>query len=165
MRMIGKLKVRRTTAGFVLLEVIVAMVILGISLATIMRSFTLSLEAIRNNDAVTQATVLAEMAFQSLEAEPPTRKGRVTGSFSADGFPQYGYEVQTEIEKMKYRLKTRTRVDNLRELRICRLSIQHEQPNGRVKTPLEGYLILPPLERFSYESKFRNELFSASEGL
>lgn len=163
MRMSTNIRFHR--GGFVLLEVIVAMVILGISLATIMRSFTLSLEAIRNNDATTQATVLAEMAFQSLEAEPPTRKGRITGDFSVDGFPEYGYEVQTDIEKLKYRLKTRTRVDNLRELRICRLSILHERPNGRVRTPLEGYLILPPLERFSYESKFRNELFSASEGL
>lgn len=64
---------RRATTGFVLLEVLVSMVILGIAMATMMRSFTLSIAAIRNNDVTTQATVLAETLLQSLEAEPPKK--------------------------------------------------------------------------------------------
>lgn len=155
---------RSRSTAFVLLEVIVAMVILGIAMATMMRSFTMSLAAIRRNDAATQATILAESVLQAMEAEPPG-KGRTRGSFEADGFPQYGYEVQSETEKLKYRLQTRTRVDNLRELQAVKLTITYQDPRGKITTPADAYLVLAPLERFSYESKLKNELFSEGEGV
>ncbi len=155
---------RRANAGFVLLEVIVALVILGISIATMMRSFTLSIAAIRENDATTQATILAESALQAMEAEPP-RKGKSDGSFESDGFGRYGYEVVSDTEKIKYRLKTKTRVDNLRELKTVKLAVTYNDPRGKVSVPADAYLILAPLERFSYESKLRNELFTEEEGI
>lgn len=155
---------RRRASGFVLLEVIVAMVILGISIATIMRSFTLSLAAIRANDATTRATVLAQTALQTMEAEPP-EKGRTRGDFELDGFPDYSYEVETEDEKIKYRIKTQAKIEGLRELKVCHLTISYNDPNGSVSEPADAYLILPPLERFSYESKLRNELFTEEEGI
>ncbi len=156
---------RRSAGGFVLLEVIVAMVILGIAIATMMRSFTISLDAIRRNDVSTQATVLAETLLQSLEAEPPEAKKRLTGSFESDGFPRFGYEVESTSEKIKYRLKTNTRVDDLRELQIVRLNMTYENSRGENTIPVDAYLVLAPLERFSYESKFYNELFSEEEGI
>ncbi len=155
---------RSPASGFVLLEVIVAMVILGISIATMMRSFTLSLSAIRKNDSTTVATVLAETALQSMEAEPPG-KGKSSGDFESDGFPRYSYDVVSSKEKLKYRLKTETRPQNLRELQAVNLSITYNDPRGRVTHPADAFLILAPLERFSYESKLRNELFSEEEGI
>lgn len=148
-----------------LLEVIVAMVILGIAIATMMRSFTLSLDAIRRNDVSTQATVLAETLLQSLEAEPPEPKKRLTGSFEAEGFPRFRYEVESSEEKIKYRLNTNTRVDDLRDLQVVRLKMLYENSRGQDPVPVEGYLVLAPLERFSYESKFFNELFTEEEGI
>jgi len=157
---------RGRSGGFALLEVIVAMVILGISIATIMRSFTLSLAAIRKNDAGTHASVLAETLLQNLEADPPTeKKTTLTGDFSQEGFPEYGYQIEIENEKIKYRLNTKTRIDGLRDLKIARLQMTYENSKGEITNPLDGYLILPPLERFSYESKRRNELFSEEEGI
>lgn len=155
---------RGRSGGFVLLEVIVSMVIMGVAMATMMRSFTLSIAAIRNNDVTTQATVLAETALQSMEAEPPG-KGKTTGSFEVDGFPQYGYEVETKEEKIKYRLKTQSKVDGLRDLKISRMKVSYKDPRGKLHYPVEAYLVIPPLERFSYESKLKNELFSVSEGI
>lgn len=155
---------RRGAAGFVLLEVIVAMVILGISIATIMRSFTLSLAAIRKNDETTLATVLAETALQSMEAEPP-RKGKSSGSFEGDGYPRYGYDVVSSKEKLKYRLKTESRPKNLRELQEINLTISYDDPRGKTTYPSDAFLILAPLERFSYESKRSNELFTEEEGI
>ncbi len=155
---------RRGATGFVLLEVIVAMVILGISIATIMRSFTVSLAAIRKNDATTQATVLAETALQSMEAEPPG-KGKSNGDFEADGFPRYSYDVVSKKEELKYRLKTESRPENLRELQSVNLTINFKDPRGRTTHPSDAFLILAPLERFSYESKLQNELFTEEEGI
>lgn len=155
---------RSRHSGFVLLEVIVAMVIMGIAMATMMRSFTLSLAAIRKNDVTTEATILAETALQALEAEPP-RDGRSHGSFADDGFPRYGFDVVSDTEKLKYRLKTKTRVNNLRDLKHVKLSVTYDDPRGKVTKPVEAYLVLAPLERFSYESKLKNELFSEEEGV
>jgi len=155
----------RRHGGFVLLEVIVSMVILGIAMATMMRSFTLSIAAIRNNDRTTEATLLAETALQSLEQSPPTGKGKLHGSFEEMGYPNYSYDVETETQKLKYRLKTKAKIENLRDLKICKLSISYEDPQGKVSHPVSAYLVVPPLERFSFESKFRNELFRADEGI
>lgn len=155
---------RHRNSGFVLLEVIVAMVILGIAMATMMRSFTLSIAAIRNNDVTTQATVLAETALQNIEAEPP-EKGKTHGDFELDGKPNFGFELDTTEEKLKYRIKTQSRPENLRSLKICRLQITHLDSHDRLTNPVEAYLIIPPLERFGYESKLRNELFTAEEGI
>lgn len=154
----------RHNGGFVLLEVIVSMVILGIAMATMMRSFTLSISAIRNNDVTTQATVLAETALQTIEAEPP-EKGKTHGDFELEGKPNFGFELDTTEEKLKYRIKTQSRPENLRSLKICRLQITHLDSHDRLTNPVEAYLVIPPLERFSYESKLRNELFTEEEGI
>lgn len=156
---------RKTVQAFALIEILLALVIMGIAVATILRSFTLSMSAIRRNDATTQATLLAEHAVQMLEADPPAPKSRVRGDFSDLGFPRYGYEVETTSEKIKYRIKTNTRINNLRDLKIARLNITYESPNGDLSVPADAYVVLPSLERFSYESKRANELFTVEEGI
>lgn len=162
---IARLSCRRKSAGFVLLEVIVAMVILGISIATLMRSFTMSLAAIRVNDATTQGTVLAETLLQRLEAEPPG-KSKLSGSFEDEGFSQYGYEIEMDDQKIKYRLKSNSRVDGLRDLKVARIKITYDNPKtGKVTIPTQAYLILSPIERFSFQSKFMNEMFDEDEGV
>jgi len=157
---------RRTNGGFALLEVIVSMVILGVAIATLLRSFTLSLSAIRKNDATTQATVLAENLLQTLEADPPTRrKDTLTGDFESMGYPEYGYKLEVTNEKIKYRLKTNSRIDGLHDLKVARGTITYDDPRGDTKDVAEVYLVLSPIERFSFESKFRNELFTDDEGI
>src|SRR5947208_791636 len=108
-----KVRLRRQPDGFVLLEVVISLVILGIAVATIMRSFTISMAAIRKNDVSVQAFVLAESMLQSLEVTPP-QKGKLTGSFEADGFPNYSWEMNAKEEDIKYKhLKTASKIEGL----------------------------------------------------
>ncbi|MGI8906439.1 MAG: hypothetical protein ACR2IE_08120 [Candidatus Sumerlaeaceae bacterium] len=153
----------RKVSGFVLLEVVVSLVILGIGVATIMRSFTVSMAAIRRNDVSVQAFVLAESMLQTLEVTPP-QKGRLTGSFEADGFSSYSWEMEAKEEEIKYKnLKTASRIEGLRPLNHVKLKVTYDDHRNQVQTPVEVDLIVPPIERFSYQSKFLNELFKEEE--
>jgi type II secretory pathway pseudopilin PulG len=138
---------------------VVALVILGIAIATLMRSFTISLAAIRKNDVSVQATVLADSMLQNLEVTPPG-KGRKTGSFEADGFSSYSFEMEDKEEEIKYKhLKTASRIEGMKQLHHVNLKITYDDHRNKVQTPVAVDLILPPIERFSYQSKFLNELF------
>lgn len=146
--------------GFVLIEVVVAMVILGIALGTLMRSFTLSMKAIRQNDKITQGCVLAEGLLQDLELNPPTAR-RTTGDFEDLGFPEYSYEIEYTEEEIRYRgVKTTGQIDDLKPLRLAHVIIYFRGPNDRDAFKVsEAHLYLQPVERWSYQSKFLNELF------
>jgi type II secretory pathway pseudopilin PulG len=147
----------------VLLEVVVSLVILGIAVATIMRSFTISMAAIRKNDVSVQSFILAESMLQTLEVTPP-QKGKLTGSFEADGLPNYTWEMNAKEEEIKYKhLKTASRIENLKPLHHVNLTITYDDHRNKVQTPIQVDLILPPIERFSYQSKFLNELFRDEE--
>ncbi len=161
-----KTKSRRAASeagGFVLIEVMVSLVILGISVAALMQSFTISLTAIRKNEIVTQACVLAESVLQLAEVQPPA--GRKTeGTFEEEGFPRYSYKMEYADEEIKYRnLKNSAKDAELEPLRHIRLTITYT--DGRLKTfvPVEVETFLLPLERFTQRSKHENELFLEEE--
>lgn len=149
----------RHSSGFILLEVIVSLVILGVSIATLMRSFTLSMRAIRQNDITTQACVLAEGLLQDLDLNPP--QGALTnGDFSEKGYPNYSYVLKYEEEEIRYKhLKTKSRIENLRPLQHATITVTYDDKRMHRFSAIQLDLYLPPIERFSYESKFRNELF------
>ena len=143
----------------VLLEVTVAVVILAISVVTLMRSFTISMQSIRKNDISTQACILADTLFQSMEVNAP-EKGKSSGTFEQDGFPKYSWEMEVKNEEIKYKdVKTLGKVENLKELKHVTVKIMYDDGQMNPQTPVEAHLILPPVERFSYQSKFLNELF------
>ncbi|MCX7964580.1 MAG: type II secretion system GspH family protein [Candidatus Sumerlaea chitinivorans] len=158
------IKLRRQAAGFMLLEVIISLVILGISVATLMRSFTLSMNAIRRNDVTTQACVLAEGILQDLELNPPTSK-LTRGDFSEQGYPNYSWELSFEEEELRYReLQTKTKIKDLKPIRHATLTIYYQTETMRSPyQALEVHLYLPPIERFRFDSKFYNELFREEE--
>ena len=154
-----KLTRKRRDGGMVLLEVTVAVVILAISVVTLMRSFTLSMQAIRKNDISTQACILADTLLQSLEVNAP-EKGKSSGTFEQDGFPKYSWEMDVKNEEIKYKdVKTLGKVEELKELKHVVVKIIYNDGQMNPQTPVETHLILPPVERFSYQSKFLNELF------
>jgi len=154
----------RPVAGFMLLEVIISLVILGISVATLMRSFTLSMNAIRRNDVTTQACVLAEGMLQDLELNPPAAKF-TRGDFAEQGYPNYFWELSFEEEELRYReLRTKTKVKHLKPIRHATLTIYYQTETMRSPyQALEVHLYLPPIERFRFDSKFYNELFRQEE--
>ena len=82
-----------------------------------------------------------------------------------EGFPDYRFEIQITEEKIKYRLKTNTKVEGLHDLKVARGAIYYDVPQGDSKKVADVYLVLPPIERFKFESKFLNELFTEEEGI
>lgn len=160
--MLVRLMPRRRRAGFVLLEVIVSLVILGISVATLMRSFQLSLNAIRKNDVMTQACVLAEQRIQELESEAP-KTSRSNGTFEEQGYPSFSWEAVVKDQDIKYRhLKLKNKVD-FKPVKHVTLKINYDDKRLRKFTPVEVDLYLMPIERFSYKTKWLNELFLEEE--
>ncbi|MGC8740136.1 MAG: type IV pilus modification PilV family protein [Candidatus Sumerlaeaceae bacterium] len=155
---------KRGNDGFLLLEVIVSLVILGIAVATIMRSFTVSMNAIRRIDITTQACVLAERFMQDLELEPgKARSGR--GTFEEEGYPDFSWELTVQDEEVRYKnLQTKVKTRDLRSVRHALLIISYQNATMRSPTQvLELHLYLPPIERFRFDSKFYNELFREEE--
>jgi type II secretory pathway pseudopilin PulG len=151
---------RRAAAGFALLEVIVSLVVLGISVATLMRSFQMSLSAIHRNEITTRATILADQLIQDLELDPPARKkSGSSGTFEDQGHPQYSWNIEYKEEEIRYRnTPTKNRIDQ-KPLRYAKVKINYD--DGRMKrfSPIELEVYLMPVERWTYQSKFYNELF------
>ena len=148
---------RAARAGFVLLEVVVSLTILGIAVAALMRSFTISMHAIRKNDVTTQACMLAEGLLQSMEVSPPKEKVS-RGTFEDVGFPKFSYEMEFKEEEIRYkRLKTKPK--NLKPLRWVSLRIVYDNGQQKAFSPVQLELYLPPIEHFEFDSKFLNELF------
>ncbi len=149
--------------GFALLEVILSVMILSIALTTLMRSFTICMNVIRRNDIVTQGCILAEALMQDLESTPPESR-RQTGTFENDGFPEYSYVIQYEEEIPKYRnLPKGVKLENPVPVRSVNVKVYYtRKDNQKVSTITSLDLILPPLERWKYESKFLNGLFYES---
>ncbi len=155
---------RSRKGGFVLMEIIVSLVILGMAVAALMRSFTISLTVIRKNDVATQACVLAESVLQSAEVDPPTSP-KVTGTFEDVGFPKYSYTLEYQDQDIKYRnLKGSAKDADLRPLRHVRLTITYSDGRLRQFNPVQVETFLPPIERFTQRSKFENELFHEEDG-
>jgi prepilin-type N-terminal cleavage/methylation domain-containing protein len=150
---------RRAHSGFVLLEVIVSLVIMGISVATLMRSFTVSMNAIRKNDVTTQACVLAESVLQDMEVNPPASK-LTRGTFEEIGYPKYSWTIEMKDEEIRYRnLKTKSRVDDLKPLHYVHLTITYDDGQIHRFNPIDVEMYLMPIERYAFRSKFLNELF------
>ena len=110
-----------------------------------------------------QGFVLAETLLQALEADPP-KKGKKVGTFEEEGFPAYSWEMVVEEEEIKYKnLKTASKIEDLKSLRHVNLKIMYDDHKNRKLVPVQVDLILPPVERFQYQSKFLNELFREEE--
>ena len=153
----------RRAAGFVLLEVLVSMVILGISVATMMRSFTISLSALRTNQIVLQATVLCDQLVQDLELAPPVKSGS-DGTFEEQGYPSFSWSVRYTEEEPRYRAATTKNKVDLKPVRQATVKVFHDDGRRKRWSPVTVDVHLMPLERWSYQSKFFNELFREEGG-
>ena len=148
--------------GFALLEVMVSLTILGIAVASLMQSFAVSLAAIRRNEITTQACALADTLLQNLETEPPLgKRGTEHGTFEAEGYPKYSWELRYEREEQKYRRKNKSsgQYDDLKDLHRVELTISYD--DGRMKRfdPVKVATYLADLERYTQQAKQQNGLF------
>ena len=79
--------------------------------------------------------------------------------------PNCKAKYQISDEKIKYRRKTNSRIEGLHDLKVARGVINYDDPRGDTKKVADTYLVLAPFERFGFDSKFRNELFTEEEGI
>jgi type II secretion system protein I len=148
-----KLGTRAKRAGFVLLEVIVALTILGVAVAAFMRSFTLSLEAARKMEIQTQAVFFADQLMEYFEIMPPT-EGEREGGFG-DDYRNYSYRVNVRYEEPEYRdVEVPDNIAELFKRRDYTLEIFYD--NGRMKQPYAALRLdssMIGFEKFSYQSR------------
>jgi prepilin-type N-terminal cleavage/methylation domain-containing protein len=88
----------RRNGAFSLLEVLLAVVILGVGIAGLAEGVTLSLRSSKEAERHTQATLLAASRLELLRAEGRLIEGEEEGDFG-DEFPLYRWrETVTETE-------------------------------------------------------------------
>jgi hypothetical protein len=144
---------RRIVPGFVLLEVIISLTILGFAVAALMRSFTLSFDAARTMEVQTQAMFFADQLMDYFEIMPPA-EGVQVGGFG-DDYKFYSYRVEVRYERPEYRdLDIPANIEQLFLLRRYKLQIFYD--NGRLKNAVTALTLESAIigfEKFSYQSK------------
>ena len=86
----------RSQAGFTLLEVLLAVVIMGVSLTTILLQFQTALHAGSISQEKTNAVIYAKEKLESLKIEDEFSEASQSGTF------ENGYEWETEVSLYEY---------------------------------------------------------------
>ncbi|MFH1146877.1 MAG: type II secretion system protein [Pseudomonadota bacterium] len=102
---------RATNHGFTLLEVLVAVAIIGGLLVTVITTINYHLAVAARHETITVGTSLAENLFMEIESKPEHREGRFP-----DPNSDYSYEVQLEETLFPDIARARINVRKDREL-------------------------------------------------
>lgn len=155
---------------FVLLEVMVAIVIVGVAMVALMRGFIISMDSMIKIKMNEEAIYLAESMFDDLILEPPS-EGKHEGSFGDDirfgeKYKDWYWELEVEEEEPDYEERPRgTLLQDLEAMYIARLKIMHEDRFGpgrhdrEMRTYLNLQTILMEPDVFSMDSLEGNQLF------
>lgn len=147
--------------GFILLEVIICLIILSVTLGTLMRSFTLSLKAIRKAEVATVGSFLAEELMEQYEVFPP-KAGETSDTFESKGekYARYYYKTRLKEEQIDYEGFTlEGDFKELESLYYVTIEVYYDDPTYEkiLAAKVETYLL--GAERFTYSSKLENALF------
>jgi prepilin-type N-terminal cleavage/methylation domain-containing protein len=88
----------RTKAGFSLVEVMVAVVILGVSLVGLVHGINTALVSGKESEVQSQAALLAAAQIESLRADAYYIEGETTGQFDGD-LSVYSYRQNVEARE------------------------------------------------------------------
>lgn len=150
---------RRGVRSFILLEVIISMVIVGIALASVLRSFTNALRALSRERTATTAVLLAQALLDDFEISPPD-DSRVQNDCGQD-FPGFSYVAEFEDEEIKYRdVDIGFEKRDFVTLKKVSLRIYHQRPSQREperELHIETYLT--GIEKFDMRTKLTHGLF------
>ncbi len=144
--------------GFVLLEVLLSLTILGVGVVALMSSFNQSFNAARVMEIQTQASFLAQQLMDELEVYPPT-ESEVSAGFG-EGYPFFWYHLRKEYEEPQYRELRRSQHDVEQFFAIRRITITIHYDDGRltfvpmrVETALIGFEKFSPNTKRSYSTR------------
>lgn len=154
----------RARAAFVLLEVTLAVVILGLASAVFMRSFVLSLHSIRRMDISMKASLLAQAKLHSFDLFPP-EEGKREGTFADDPdygepFKFYSWIVESEEKEIDYDdVEMEGTRRELFPITQVRLQILYDDGINRRYMPIDVTTYLSGLDPFSYQTRQSTQYF------
>jgi prepilin-type N-terminal cleavage/methylation domain-containing protein len=153
----------RGLRGFVLLEILVSVVILGIALAAMLQCFTNGLKAVRRDRVITDAVFLAQSVLDDFEIRPPEEDAEtIEGDFGPE-FANFRFVARFESVEIDYRdrkLDTGQMGMEFEPMRKVDLRVYHEPPDGRKPVQLlhvQSYLT--GIEKYAPSTKFANALY------
>lgn len=144
---------RRRRSSFVLVEVILALTLLGIASMAFMKSFAYSLNAARKMEIVTQANFFAMQLLDEFEIFPPA-EGRNTGHFGEE-FANYSYDVELTYVDPEYDrdVEVPDDIEQLFAERRLHLQIYYDDGVHHPFIAAEVHTMLMGFEKFSSDSK------------
>lgn len=142
---------RARGSAFVLLEVIVALAILGFAVAALMRSYYQSIAQAQRMQVQTQAVFLGQQLLDEFEIFSP-REGRSEGGFG-DDLREFSYRVEMKYERPKYRKVKDDDVDRYFALRRYHLEIFYDDGKTKAFTALALDSAIMSFEKFSFATK------------
>lgn len=156
--------VRRSGRAFVLLEVTLAVVILGVAAAVFMRSFVQSMAATRRIEITMKATFLARALLESYDLFPP-EEGKSEGRFAdhpmfGPDYKEYSWVVEREDEEIVYdSLVTEGLRRKLVPYQRVHLEIVYDNGRDRRFVPVEIDTALMGFDPFSANTRQNTQLF------
>jgi len=150
---------RRRAGAFILLEILVAVALLGMALAAMLRCYTNGLKALSEDRRAALAVFLAQGVIEDFETEAP-ENDHVEGTFGAD-YPNFSYAADFEFVEVKYRnLELRVAGMRFDPLRKVTLTIYYQAPNAaKASQEIRVVTYLTGVEKFSQRTKELNALF------
>ncbi len=167
-QLIGKSNHRRRC--FILLEVMVAIVIVGVAMVALLKGFILSLDTLKKIKMNEKAILLAETLMDDFVLEPPA-EGDYEGEFTEDTrfgeeFEGWKWELDVEAEEPDYEERPSGRMaQDLEQLYVAELRVYYDPEGNRNRISSDGRMyvdihtiILEP-DLFSIDALQSNQLF------
>jgi len=151
---------RRHDGAFILLEVIVALAILGLAIASVMRGFTIGLSTLQRNRVTCVGMTLAQRLLEEYEVELPPL-GKEEGHFG-EAFPHYGWERDIERQEVKYD-GTRMNVagNEMADMYLIHLTVYYYRDADDNKPIIAADVdtAFTQFEHFSFATRLRSGLY------
>jgi type II secretory pathway pseudopilin PulG len=145
---------RRPVWGFVMMEVLIALVILGLSLTAFLHSFTQSLSTAKTLEIQTQAMFFAKQLMDEFEIVPP-HYGTHEGGFG-DDYAAFSWKLDLELDDEPNYDDVGSAedfIDQYFTMRIYHIEIHYDDGDHKSFKAFETDSAIIGFEKFSRESK------------